>query len=259
MKVIEDLPLVFGGDPEFRLKKDGEWVPAEAYMEGTTTGIGTDGCTSTGELRIGKGNVPQLVARTHLALAIIAAQGLEFYGGAFKDGHAIGGHIHVSFTEDESDLGEILMEQGILALHVLEEFIIPHRERIQRIGAGYGGTFSYNRINRAHYELREPSSWLHSPVLMVTYYTLLYLTLANPEIDVSKEIFGRGIEGLIEKLLNGKVPESIVPYAVNLKDLVKKCTEIDFNIPGNAYWHLPRVRNVNFKFYGRKYEFSAGS
>jgi len=98
-----------GADPEFSLLRNGDRVAAcEILKGGTSSRVGTDGCSSTGELRPAPCDNPFLFVKKEIVPLLKELKGLipsnvkVTSGGGFRD--PLGGHIHFNKTLSNEEI-----------------------------------------------------------------------------------------------------------------------------------------------------------
>lgn len=262
LKIIDDLPLVYGADPEFRIKVNGNWERADSVIEDMGGTLGLDGNNATGEMRLGIGSVMDLFLQLAGCMITLATNGIEVYGGAFQDGAPIGGHIHVNFcklpilinnpdpenvatTEYEVKIdGKTYVTPQMVrairdSLSIANEFYGDSAINERRRKAGYGLLKSVRYQSNTHLEFREPLSWIHHPLVALFYLSLTVLAAHNPDYNDSL-LYEVSVKEYIEKVpYTLKIPKSIVSLIERWDLLVKAVKEVDFTKPANKYWYMP--------------------
>jgi hypothetical protein len=163
-------PIKLGADPEFELHDNaGRFIHAsEVITSGTGRNWGTDGNSSTGELRTDPGN-PDVVLKS---ISTILDYGntqvgsrYSVFAGSGKN-VPLGGHIHFSGIEPDRKL-----------LNLLDTFITnPLREisnTSRRDQTGYGRLGEY-RAQPHGWEYRSPCSWISHPLIARGVLTVAY-------------------------------------------------------------------------------------
>jgi len=149
--------ITIGTDPEFRFydPAEKEFVPAEDVCGYRTRSlIGTDGCSSVGEIRPRPEKSPiKLTERVKKLLQMLWQQYGSYYvfAGSNQGGYALGGHIHFSLRPEEELLLRMDRYVGVTT-YLLEDFPTMR-------GDGYGQIHAY-RSQPWGVEYRTPSSFI---------------------------------------------------------------------------------------------------
>jgi len=172
---LGEATITLGGDPEFEVYKDGELVPARElsiFRSGGLYGsVGTDGASSTAELRPSPASSPGEYLENFTALArrvcrrgiLLSVQG---------DTYALGGHIHVGSSNQY--VVKLLKDEVEKFIEVLDDFV--GRVLLPTSGRARGG---YARLGA--YELKSygweyrtpPSSFYADPKMVRIVYKLV--------------------------------------------------------------------------------------
>jgi hypothetical protein len=188
--------ITLGGDPEFEVYRDGELVPANQlsiFSSGGLYGsVGTDGASSTAELRPSPASSPGEYLENFTALVRrVSRRGILL--SVKGDTYALGGHIHVGSSNQY--VVKLLKDEVEKFIEVLDDFI--GRVLLPTSGRARGG---YARLGA--YELKSygweyrtpPSSYYADPKMVRITYKLvkgLVETLLR-EGEISYETLGDG-------------------------------------------------------------------
>jgi hypothetical protein len=172
---IGETTITLGGDPEFEVYVDGELVPASRlsiFSRGGTYGsIGTDGASSTAELRPSPASSPREYLENFAALVRrVSRRGILL--SVKGDTYALGGHIHVGSSDDA--VVKLLKDEVEKFIEVLDDFV--GRVLLPTSGRARGG---YARLGA--YEFKEygweyrtpPSSYYADPKMVRITYKLV--------------------------------------------------------------------------------------
>lgn len=167
--------LTIGADPEFILlsRKSGEFVQARHVVKRCNGVVGTDGCTSTGELRPGVAVdspllLTTMVRQAMLSLATVCQrEHLSVLAGHYPHGVPIGGHLHFGVTFDGQH--RTALEQ---LLDPFSEEVDDLSQRTERERIGYGKAGNTIETKPWGFEYRVPGSWLLSPAMTLAVITL---------------------------------------------------------------------------------------
>ncbi len=184
--MMAKLPTV-GSDPEFLIFKGNSFVPASDVLNVNNSHptVGTDGCSSTGEIRPEYSSDPighfnnVLMSLTRLEELMHNAGDFEIRAGSGNP-NPIGGHIHFGIKKDDNKIKNIvdMLDLASLILVSVEE---KNNNIERRCGSyGYLGDFRHQDWG---FEYRTPASWLVSPGItrgfLTMYYTIAYEGLAK--------------------------------------------------------------------------------
>jgi hypothetical protein len=166
---------MLGADPEFLImRSEDNIIDASSHYEFNERvrdsrlpgSIGTDGCSTVGEIRPYQCSRPQaLVERCGQILKLGLGKvndAYRIFAGSEKRGYALGGHIHVSFADRimDSDRINILVSELARYVSIPMRCVMPPHTFRQRVGQGYGALYDH-RVNKGYVlEYRSPSSWL---------------------------------------------------------------------------------------------------
>jgi hypothetical protein len=172
---IGETTITLGGDPEFEVYVDGELVPANRlsiFSNGGTYGsIGTDGASSTAELRPSPACSPREYLENFVALVRrVSRKGILL--SVKGDTYALGGHIHVGSSDNA--VVKVLKDEVGKFIEVLDDFV--GRVLLPTSGRARGG---YARLGA--YELKSygweyrtpPSSFYADPRMVRITYKLV--------------------------------------------------------------------------------------
>jgi hypothetical protein len=172
---IGETTITLGGDPEFEVYKDGELVPAcelSIFSHGGTRGaIGTDGASSTAELRPAPSTSPREYVENFMTLARrVSERGILL--SVKGDTYALGGHIHVGSSDQ--NVVRILKDEVRKFIEVLDDFVgrvlLPTSGRA-RGSYAYLGAYELKRYG---WEYRTPpSSYYADPKMVRITYKLV--------------------------------------------------------------------------------------
>jgi hypothetical protein len=163
-----------GADPEFELHKNGIFFPANKVLFGLNTPLGTDGISTTGELRPclksggtgeylfyqvkGSHNAPssQGISALLTQLARMLDESSEVYAGSGCC-RPLGGHIHFSGIDKDEVFLATLDRLITLPLKLVSETQL-------RTSKGYGKPgATEERKFHGGWEYRSPLSWISTP------------------------------------------------------------------------------------------------
>ena len=173
-----------GLDIEFGVRKNGQFMPAHDVFSreiGTSGTIGLDGHPQTGELRPDAStNLVEVVTNMYAAFKyvndIFVENHITLHAGQWRDGKAIGGHVH--FGIGEANIGRRSAIVPYLD-HFLDKIVSNKTddaaEKRLRIERGYG-ELSAIRSKPYGFEYRTPGSFIHNPQLSMVYLTLSKLS-----------------------------------------------------------------------------------
>lgn len=192
-----------GCDPEFVVvSPNGTFLNASYFSKdgNRTARFGNDG--SIFELRPKEStNVFEVIANIYNLLQFYTEKfpwlkECKFYAGHVAEGHALGGHIHISCNVNYEILGRSTIFMSLLD-HVIHDGLMhivdDKRKRVERRRLGYGKRKSY-RSRGVVLEYRTPPSWLSSPTLAFLYLALakicglLYLNREPYRVDIGELI-----------------------------------------------------------------------
>jgi hypothetical protein len=173
--VSSSRPILIGADPEFILRKpNGKIVSADRFMD-REGAVGCDAVVLSGhrivlplvELRPQPSTSPIALTR-HLRFLMQKAEKminepqLDWLAGAMPvKGLPLGGHIHFSGVEVNSELLRVLDNYLALPLVLLESESANHRR------PRYGFLGDFRRQSHGGFEYRSLPSWLVSPIVTV--------------------------------------------------------------------------------------------
>jgi hypothetical protein len=193
---LGELSITLGGDPEFEVYMDGELVPAYSlsiFNNGGLSGaIGTDGASSTAELRPSPASSPGEYLENFTALVRrVSRRGILL--SVKGDTYALGGHIHVGSSN--RSVVKLLKDEVRKFIEVLDDFVgrvlLPTSGRA-RGGYAYLGAYEFKSYG---WEYRTPpSSYYADPKMVRIVYKLvkgLVETLLK-EGELSYETLGNG-------------------------------------------------------------------
>ena len=203
--------LTIGADPEFLVYRDGQKVSANSVLPSSTRAeIGTDGCSSTGELRPAATKDPlQLVENVSILLNKLNAYHLngeyEIVAGNGSRNNTTGGHIHFGMRKS---VGLIrLFDWVSIYLQPLEpKASAKSRRRSYGELGTTGGEFNLSGVRDQPwgFEYRTPCSWITTPEIakgMLAIYFVIadhYKTYPNfatmPEITYDMDYKFRNYE-----------------------------------------------------------------
>jgi hypothetical protein len=165
---LGNISITLGGDPEFEVYVDGELVPANRlsiFSSGGLSGaVGTDGVSSTAELRPSPSSSPgeyvenfaSLVRRVSRRGILLSVKG---------DTYALGGHIHVGSSNQS--IVKLLKDEVGKFIEVLDDFVgrvlLPTSGRAR---GGYARLGAYE-LKRYGWEYRTPPSSFYADPKMV--------------------------------------------------------------------------------------------
>jgi len=188
--------ITLGGDPEFEVYMDGELVPANRlsiFNNGGLSGaIGTDGASSTAELRPSPASSPGEYLENFTALVRrVCRRGILL--SVKGDTYALGGHIHVGSSNQY--VVKLLKDEVRKFIEVLDDFVgrvlLPTSGRAR---GGYARLGAYE-FKRYGWEYRTPpASFYADPKMVRITYKLvkgLVETLLR-EGELSYETLGDG-------------------------------------------------------------------
>ena len=147
--------MKLGADPEFEWYSGNVFVGAENVVRGTHNRLGTDGVTSTGEIRPAPGEPGTVIRSINIILGRAAKFNYDMYAGSGRN-VPIGGHIHFSGVSHSPEL-----------LAALDKFITIPLNGVsnRRVREGRYGQLSEVRSQPHGWEYRSPLSWLSHPVI----------------------------------------------------------------------------------------------
>lgn len=152
-------PLGFkiGADPEFEFRRNGHTVRAsDVFGFDLTSHLGTDGASSTAELRVNAGSYYEITQEiSRLIGQAQKVSGCEAYAGSGIT-MPLGGHIHFSgIPTDAFFIGQ------------LEKFITAPLNTVSDRSARHHYGHQRGEIRRQPHgwEFRSPLSWLSTPIL----------------------------------------------------------------------------------------------
>uniref|UniRef100_A0A7C5SXM7 Uncharacterized protein n=1 Tax=Thermocrinis ruber TaxID=75906 RepID=A0A7C5SXM7_9AQUI len=160
--------ITLGGDPEFEVYVDGELVPANRlsiFSKGGLYGaVGTDGASSTAELRPSPAYSPKEYVENFLALVRrVSRRGILL--SVKGDTYALGGHIHVGSSDQA--VVKVLKDEVESFVRVLDDFVgrvlLPTSGRAR---GGYARLGAYE-LKRYGWEYRTPPSSFYADLKMV--------------------------------------------------------------------------------------------
>jgi hypothetical protein len=167
--------ITLGGDPEFEVYLDGELVPANRlsiFSSGGLSGaVGTDGASSTAELRPSPASSPGEYLENFAALVRrVSRRGILL--SVKGDTYALGGHIHVGSSNQF--VVKLLKDDVGKFIEVLDDFVgrvlLPTSGRA-RGGYAYLGAYELKRYG---WEYRTPpSSYYADPKMVRITYKLV--------------------------------------------------------------------------------------
>ncbi len=158
-----EMTIMVGADPEFEIFSgdDGRLIPAYRYFgqNGYNAAVGTDGHSTTGEIRPSPGSPERVTEHVRKLLRRIRTALPDNYtiGAGAGRQLSLGGHIHISGRYDSETLS-----------HALDVFIgRPLNQKSNhafRKAVGYGEE-GYLRSQPHGWEYRSPCSWIAHPDL----------------------------------------------------------------------------------------------
>lgn len=171
-----------GGSVEYEDVDDEEYDDEENE---SSSGMGTDGHSATGEIRPKYGWTPiQLVRNIQTLFANACYEfptitEMNWLAGAYKHSEPIGGHIHFGIYRDAWDRMKLTTALDLfLSCNIMQlEIQTEARERKE----------SYGRLGDVRNqdwgtEYRSPSSWIHSPALALAVLSLAKHIVNQPHI-----------------------------------------------------------------------------
>jgi hypothetical protein len=154
------LKYTIGSDPEFSVFVEGKYRDASSIFTcSTNSPIGTDGCSSTGELRPKAKTDPLSHANEIVKLIrtidsdYICGKDITIHAGSYHGSHPIGGHIHYGFKPNDYMIGCLDTYVGV-PLMLLEDGLASKFRR-----RNYGELGNY-RDQPHGFEYRTPASWI---------------------------------------------------------------------------------------------------
>jgi hypothetical protein len=193
---LGETPITLGGDPEFEVYVDGELVPAyrlSIFNNGGLSGaIGTDGASSTAELRPSPASSPGEYLENFTALVRkVSRRGILL--SVKGDTYALGGHIHVGSSNEY--VVRLLKDEVEKFIEVLDDFVgrvlLPTSGRAR---GGYARLGAYEFKSYGWEYRTPPASYYADPKMVRIVYKLvkgLVETLLK-EGEISYETLGDG-------------------------------------------------------------------
>lgn len=243
-----------GCDPELIAYYNGRFIPANNIFNNNI--LGCDGCSSVVEIRPGHSDNPvELVAKIKKILDVAAETYPEItlFAGHYKNGYAIGGHIHIghelfiaSNTMNDYVYNDNLSRSIALSIsqsnnlidtfkttldyyhEILSERIDDLDEKNDRRSTSYGRRMDY-RSQPHGFEYRTPGSWLLNPPIALSYMTLAKI------ISILS----------INQLLTNDLRDLTLPNFLKKALLILKQTFI--NIPEYLFYGSDVILNVMSK------------
>ena len=173
------IQIKVGADPEFEVRTDtGNVVGAYSYFSGSTSQVGLDGASSTGELRPRPGSPERVTSNIRKLITKVKNQLPSNYniGSGAGNRYPLGGHIHIS--------GRTVSEQ---LLDKFEIFITePLKEKSNtNVRGNYAQPRSWRRQPHG-WEYRSPCSWLAHPVITRGALVIAYALCEMSDEDLEK-------------------------------------------------------------------------
>jgi hypothetical protein len=185
-----EINFTLGADPEFEFHRggyNGRFIAANSVIRTHMGALGTDGHSSTGELRPGPGdaetvfnNVKRLIARAQTVAA--SHGGLSMFAGCGIH-EPLGGHIHFGNVRETPDM-----------VTTLGKLIATPLRRISNTEnrGGYGRLDDTRRQTHG-WEYRAPCSWLSHPavargVLVIAQYVAYRQKNVMPALDTHEDL-----------------------------------------------------------------------
>jgi len=193
---LGELSITLGGDPEFEVYVDGELVPANSlsiFRSGGLYGsVGTDGASSTAELRPSPASSPGEYLENFTALVRrVSRRGILL--SVKGDTYALGGHIHVGSSNQY--VVRLLKNEVEKFIEVLDDFVgrvlLPTSGRAR---GGYARLGAYEFKSYGWEYRTPPASYYADPKMVRIVYKLvkgLVETLLR-EGEISYETLGDG-------------------------------------------------------------------
>jgi hypothetical protein len=181
----------YGADPEFGLvNAKGEMIHANTYFKGTSTLLGLDGNSRTGEMRPRPhNNILFVVADIKNILSEGYKQntfdGVEFRACS-SDAQAIGGHIHIELLgkcKTNIFQQELVARLDKVLFDCIENLLGDKKGMARRQSSGYGHRGQYNRPPYG-IEYRPCSSWLISPEVATIFLGMSKMVYESQVLDL---------------------------------------------------------------------------
>lgn len=188
-----------GADPELIIEdEDGERVSAcDILNGGTSSFFGTDGCSSTAEIRPRPFTNPLLVMKDIQLFMEKFHNKYSRYqlkAGWYVDGQPIGGHVHIGCKNMTYD--NQLLKDNLSFIHnkIQDNFItnpLCSEQRNRRNSSGYGDSRNAELLrNQEHgVEFRYPMSWLVHPLVTYLYLQGVKSAWISTVLDTKFEDF----------------------------------------------------------------------
>jgi len=160
---------MIGADPEFEIYRDNRYIyAANVIRGGLTSRLGTDACSSIGEIRPHPGTPEEVIQSidTILDEGYRQLRNCKIYSGAGTN-DPIGGHIHFSGVSNDPDFRRTL---DVLIGIPLRD--ISNHASI-RSHSSYGNLGEY-RVQPHGWEYRTPCSWISHPYIAEGVLTVAY-------------------------------------------------------------------------------------
>ena len=226
--------MLIGCDPELIVIKNNSFVEACQFFQ-SDGGWGCDGNSAIAEVRPGCDESPLiLTAKIRHLMARVRKDlpDLDYLAGAYKHGHAIGGHIHIS---DKTFLPTRRLVENLdrYLTDCLSDLIDPVAERAKRRDR-YGKKGEWEGKSSCHIEYRTPVSWLVNPWVTLANLcvakAVAFLTLSGKKAD-NKDFpfYAEDKLKMLLALLNKGIPD-------DCKAGIKLIPKILENPPG---WRMP--------------------
>ena len=205
--------MKIGADPEFEWRtQGGAFVKASSVVSGLHKRLGTDGASSTGELRPRPGT-PGTVNRSISSLIGSASKHQRYImtAGSGED-VSLGGHIHFSGVISSPEL-----------IRKLDEFIaLPLREISNhsfRANHNYGA-LGETRSQPHGWEYRSPASWISHPWISGGVMHIAHSLARAQKEDKLSEM--NTIEDIIEFAKTGPEPHGAVWFLSRYKKVIDR-------------------------------------
>ena len=239
-----------GLDIEFGCRQRGQFIPAHDVFSreiGTSGTIGLDGHPMTGELRPDAStNLVEVVTNMYAAFKyvndIFVENDITLHAGQWRDGKAIGGHVHFGIGEDNISRRTAMVPY---LDHFLDTIVSSKTdnmaEKRERINRGYGG-LSQIRSKPYGFEYRTPGSFIHNPQLSMIYLTLSKLAsiaaidkpfsvskypTSNSVYDNSRALFDDAVDVMARNNIAGDIDDCLLGLDV-IKDIFKRTPSINW-------------------------------
>ncbi len=267
--------IMIGSDPEFTIKKGNSFISAYDIIKGGTSAkFGTDGNSSTGEIRPEASDSPEGHFKN---IESLLKENLSKMSDIYKidltnDYQTIGGHLHISGV-DQAKIRKLVKNlDNFLGLPFM--LIEPKEVFNRHLGGGYGVLGDYRTegcSNGTKVEYRTLPSWLSDPKLtkmtlavayviadetqngkldsdlLPTFFqsTAILETLEQPNAWINMENICKQTEQLKTFKLYPKYKEDIDMFV----DMVKNHQKFDLDFQKNWKIQMLKTVQLNEEYY----------